>query len=750
MSEADSPNDQSVSPAPVESVELSTATDTATDSVTSEVSDQDGDGWQTLNFPGAMSVDALSHGSIESPGHIESLGQIPGHITVGSGETVGFGEAATQGVIRYSGAEIDQTAASFTLSKTSDQVETRLNDAALRQELQQVQQENAALRDRLAQVELDLVQQQIEWQLESVSTHSHTHAAVEINKAVGAIEPPSFEPTTDPVNQLLQELERSQQTAQRQQILVETLTEQLESSQARIAQLERDCALTQQRYNEQVQQVLQAEGACRDLRLRLHRQQQQTLQFKAALEKCLEMPTTYGQAVMPDVAIDDSAETADALSALLKPKNQPVKPWSLPPRAMDALESEQSALPEPLFRLLSGLSAQGDDINELPDDAVTGFSMPFSREDQEISLSTAADPSALIDTDDPEFTTRLMELIFPNPVEQSIYTTTDALQAEPILDLSPLETEVAATPIGEVSSQAQSISLARSTDRTVALPTSIGAKEMPIDAGMTQMTAMSDISLSTPLAADATNPSADDCRDVLQAASVPLPTIEKTQAETSVDVEAAVEVEAVEAEAIKAEAVEAEAVEAEALEAKVFSRSDALAASKSDLVLDATSLMPTELRSAQAALPGDITLSVAASAEGSAPLKSTTASDTTSTRQPIAAWTWRDRLANASQIPRLALSEAMPENVTSENVTPEKAAQSPANLLALSSLSRQSGNQSGKHSAASQQPAHVTSQAEPASTPFSTVAPSPIVYPLRSTKKLASLAAVDLPTFPKR
>ena len=88
---------------------------------------------------------------------------------------------------------------------------------------------------------------------------------------------------------LFQALESSHQAAQRQQILIETLSEQLQSSQERLAQLERECALTQQRYNEQSHQLLQAADTCRELRTRLHRQQRQTLQFKVALEKSLEM-----------------------------------------------------------------------------------------------------------------------------------------------------------------------------------------------------------------------------------------------------------------------------------------------------------------------------------------------------------------------------------------------------------------------------------------------------------------------------
>jgi hypothetical protein len=139
------------------------------------------------------------------------------------------------------------------------------------------------------------------------------------------------------VSQLFHELELSHQAAQRQQILVETLNEQLSISQERIAQLERDCALTQQRHNEQVQQRLQAENLCRDLRMRLHRQQQQTLQFKVALEKCLEMPTPANPtasampSAMPidlDPSLMSAMATENAHPQTLVIQSQPVKPWS--------------------------------------------------------------------------------------------------------------------------------------------------------------------------------------------------------------------------------------------------------------------------------------------------------------------------------------------------------------------------------------------------------------------------------------
>lgn len=106
----------------------------------------------------------------------------------------------------------------------------------------------------------------------------------------------AIEPKATPTNQqsasenatLQPDLSSARQMLQHQQGLVESLTEQLASSQAHTAQLECDFAALQQRYTEQSYHLQETESACLDLRTRLHRQQRQTLQFKAALEQCLE------------------------------------------------------------------------------------------------------------------------------------------------------------------------------------------------------------------------------------------------------------------------------------------------------------------------------------------------------------------------------------------------------------------------------------------------------------------------------
>jgi hypothetical protein len=106
----------------------------------------------------------------------------------------------------------------------------------------------------------------------------------------------------------------------RQQLLIETLSEQLQSSQERIAQLERECALTQQRYNEQSHQLMQEVNTSRELRSRLHRQQQQTLQFKTALEKSLDMTNSS------QLSGQQTPQRGTLISLIHK--TQPIQPWS--------------------------------------------------------------------------------------------------------------------------------------------------------------------------------------------------------------------------------------------------------------------------------------------------------------------------------------------------------------------------------------------------------------------------------------
>ena len=119
---------------------------------------------------------------------------------------------------------------------------------------------------------------------------------------------------------LCHELETSRQTAQHQQILIETLSNQLEASQEQVAQLERECALLQEDSEQQTEKLSEAEQQVQELLSRLSRQQRYTLQFKAALDRCLEVPS-------PNNAIRQQLERATAIASAI-PKAKPIQPWS--------------------------------------------------------------------------------------------------------------------------------------------------------------------------------------------------------------------------------------------------------------------------------------------------------------------------------------------------------------------------------------------------------------------------------------
>lgn len=349
MSEAALPNPD-IDVVPTESNDLATPT------ISDASSPPPSDDWQTVDFPGALSVDAIPPHNEEGPPDAEE-GLPP---------------------INHEGEDW----------------------IAL---VKHLQQENALLRDRVAalqhehvaELERDLAQTQVELQLARSLQQESIAQAQDLATA------------QEHSQRLFQELERAHQTARRQQILIETLTKQLDSSQTRIAQLERDCSLTQQRCNEHVQQRMQAENTSRDLRMRLHRQQQQTLQFKAALEQCLEMPAA---AYRPPVGGADGGAPAPLTDAaqLLSVQHQPVKPWSAPNDRLVPYPAPPAAQ-TPLSRLLN--------VEPL---------MP-----SEASDPMAIDPA----TSDAPSMSDWMNVLFPDAPNTPAATETEPVEA--IFDVSP-------------------------------------------------------------------------------------------------------------------------------------------------------------------------------------------------------------------------------------------------------------------------------------------------------------------------
>lgn len=192
---------------------------------------------------------------------------------------------------------------------------------ALQQEMEQVLHKNVALLDRISQLESALAHSQ-----QALQTYQERQPATEalLSQRLEEIN------TLQEENQrLARELEKSRQKGQRQQILVQTLTEQLDSSQTQVAQLERDCAIAQQRYHEQATQLNQRDKFCIDLQTRLHRQQRYTLQFKNALDRCLELSPSNREQILNDSSASLAHAQSTKIEQGLTPKVIAIQPWSV-------------------------------------------------------------------------------------------------------------------------------------------------------------------------------------------------------------------------------------------------------------------------------------------------------------------------------------------------------------------------------------------------------------------------------------
>ncbi|MGB3531958.1 MAG: hypothetical protein WBA13_00410 [Microcoleaceae cyanobacterium] len=284
--------------------------------------------WQTVDFPNAISVDQLQ--------------------VVDSTEQELLNSPTTQQSPSF--LEI----APQIQPKTKPSVDDDENSTEFIQALREYNQD---LVERIAQLEAQLDSYQKDLRDKEAIINQHTQ---ELALA------------QEQVTRLFGKQELTHQVIQRQQVLVETLTGQWEASQTKMAQMERDCTLTQQRYNEQFHELMQTQNTCRDLRSRLHRQQRHTLQFKAALERAVEMQSRHRSQpnlnqselminsftqLTPEPTLPKSVES-DPTRQTPTPKASPVQPWSTQStseeKSVEALEEiiqgqeEEQFYPQPI------------------------------------------------------------------------------------------------------------------------------------------------------------------------------------------------------------------------------------------------------------------------------------------------------------------------------------------------------------------------------------------------------------------
>ncbi len=226
----------------------------------------DNNDWQTVHFPGTVSVDQIS------------------------GTSPNLQTSAMDSSSTHQSSSTFEPPAS---EQTTNQRETEL--------LNLVRDLNECNDVLLAKVS----------QLEESLERSQTALQAEIDRADGT------HSGDREIVQLVTELEQSNQALHQHQMLNETLQTELTAFRERAVQLEAEHKALLRQHTTQSQELLQANTNCRDLRARLQRQQRYTLQFKAALEKCLSMS--------PE-STNSSGSTFDA-SSLTMPKADEIRPW---------------------------------------------------------------------------------------------------------------------------------------------------------------------------------------------------------------------------------------------------------------------------------------------------------------------------------------------------------------------------------------------------------------------------------------
>lgn len=133
------------------------------------------------------------------------------------------------------------------------------------------------------------------------------------------------------VTNLFRELEASHQTSQRQQILIEELSDQLQANQEHIAQLERECAIIQQAYHEQAQQLQQSVQEIEELRSQSVPQQLPLVSPPAEPEIAPQIEIASLETELepePEPELLTAQPQNQIAPSFLIARNRPIQPWS--------------------------------------------------------------------------------------------------------------------------------------------------------------------------------------------------------------------------------------------------------------------------------------------------------------------------------------------------------------------------------------------------------------------------------------
>lgn len=217
---------------------------------------------------------------------------------------------------------------------------------------------------------------------------------------------------------LFEELEASHQVAQRQQGLIETLTGQLEAAQTHIIQLEQECALVHQRYQEHKQLLVQASDNSQELRDRLSLQHHHTQQFKEIIEKYM---VAKQDATQPGIAKPEIAKPGIAKPEMRSPQSSPKLQKPSPPKKQkpDPIHFSNSTKPQPIqpwsiqFRNeQSGVGEPPGWVTRLVNHPQDNPSEGYNQDIHEPEISMASEPSP---SEPPKETASPESYSFPDP-----------------------------------------------------------------------------------------------------------------------------------------------------------------------------------------------------------------------------------------------------------------------------------------------------------------------------------------------
>jgi hypothetical protein len=188
---------------------------------------------------------------------------------------------------------------------TNDRSTTSINWQKLAHKLRE---HNRKLLKKVFQLEQELVESDSQLK-QSLITSRQQESSIEQQAK-------SIKESQEQIANLLENVEQSQREIKTQQILIDTLSKQLEIAQQQTAQLERECALLQESYNQKTYESIAQEKQTQELHSRLTRQQRYTLQYKAALDRYLNNVTAESDSAIESLEISPEI------------KNQPIQAWS--------------------------------------------------------------------------------------------------------------------------------------------------------------------------------------------------------------------------------------------------------------------------------------------------------------------------------------------------------------------------------------------------------------------------------------